>query len=173
MTGEAICYRPIGTIRTPFQSLAGMPIQPSSSDGARGRLELLPHYAEGLLDLDGFSHIILIYHLHASRGFELRVTPFLDTERRGVFATRAPRRPNSIGMSVVRLLSIEGAVVQVEDVDVLDGTPLLDIKPYVPDFESTTDVRLGWLEKTPRGSRRSRADDRFLVSDDVEQTDLS
>lgn len=152
-------YRPIGFIRSPFKERRGMPIQPTRGRGARGTIEIMPEYADGLADLDGFSHIVLIYYFHRSQGFDLRVTPFLDTEKRGLFATRAPRRPNAIGLSVVRLLGIEGNLVTVQDVDMLDGTPLLDIKPYVPEFDIHTEVREGWLESVRH--REVDSDDRF------------
>ena len=122
----SIEYEPIGIIHTPFTDLEGMPIQPAGASGGKGTVEILPEYAEGLADLDGFSHIVLLYHFHRSTGFKLRVTPFLDDQPRGLFATRAPKRPNPIGLSVVKLVKVEGPVVRVENVDVLDGTPLLD-----------------------------------------------
>ncbi len=104
-----------------------------------------PRFEAGLKDLAGFSHIILIYHFHASNGYVLEVKPFLDDSLRGVFATRAPRRPNPIGLSVVRLVSVEGCTLRIQDVDVLDGTPLLDIKPLVPEFDSPRVDSIGWL----------------------------
>jgi tRNA-Thr(GGU) m(6)t(6)A37 methyltransferase TsaA len=152
-------YRPIGLIHTPFKQREGMPIQPSRGRGVRGTVEVAPEYADGLADLDGFSHVVLIYHFHQSHGFDLRVTPFLDTQKRGLFATRAPRRPNAIGLSVVRLLGIEGNRIAVQDLDILDGTPLLDIKPYVPEFDHRTEVREGWLEGVK--DRNVDSDDRF------------
>ena len=152
-------YRPIGLIHTPFTERQGMPIQPSRGLGVRGTVEVAPEFADGLADLDGFSHVVLIYHFHRSQGFDLRVTPFLDTEKRGLFATRAPRRPNAIGLSVVRLLGIEGNRIEVQDLDILDGTPLLDIKPYVPEFDQRTKVCEGWLEGVK--NRRVDSDDRF------------
>ena len=156
-----ICYRPIGTIHSPFHEIEGMPIQPAGAAGVRGWIEVLPEYVEGLKDLAGFSHIYLLYHLHQAGACRLTVTPFMDTQPRGLFATRAPRRPNPIGLSVVRLLSVEGNVLQVENVDVLDGTPLLDIKPYVPEFDDHPAERVGWL-KDARGQVGSkRSDDRF------------
>jgi len=136
-----------------------MPIQPSRGRGVRGTVEVAPEFADGLADLDGFSHVVLIYHFHRSQGFDLRVTPFLDTVKRGLFATRAPRRPNAIGLSVVRLLGIEGNRIEVQDLDILDGTPLLDIKPYVPEFDHRTEVCEGWLERVK--NRDVDSDDRF------------
>ena len=137
-----------------------MPIQPSRGRGVRGTVEVAPEFADGLADLDGFSHVVLIYHFHRSQGFDLRVTPFLDTEKRGLFATRAPRRPNAIGLSVVCLLGIEGNRIAVQDLDILDGTPLLDIKPYVPEFDHRTEVCEGWLEGVK--NRSVDSDDRFV-----------
>jgi tRNA-Thr(GGU) m(6)t(6)A37 methyltransferase TsaA len=152
-------YSPIGIVRSPFTKRAGMPIQPSRGRGVKATVELRPEFVPGLADLEGFSHIVLLYHFHQSRGYELRVTPFLDREQRGVFATRAPRRPNPIGLSVVKLIRIEGAVLHIEDVDLLDGTPVLDIKPYVPEFDEPEDFRLGWLAAVRRHEVKS--DDRF------------
>ena len=154
-------FRPIGTIHTPFTEKKGMPIQPTAGKGIRGSVELLPEFAPGLKDLDGFSHVILLYAFHRSEGYELEVTPFLDTVKRGVFATRAPRRPNPIGLSVVRLVSVDGRVLTIEDVDMLDGTPLLDVKPFVPVFDQPTDVRFGWLEAARARAQQARSDERF------------
>ncbi|MDY7028919.1 MAG: tRNA (N6-threonylcarbamoyladenosine(37)-N6)-methyltransferase TrmO [Spirochaetota bacterium] len=147
-------FHSIGTVHSPFQELSGMPIQPPASQGARGRVIVNEEYAEGLLDLEGFSHIILLYVFHRCRGYNLQVTPFLDTVPRGLFATRAPRRPNPIGLSVVQLEAVEGNVLYIRDVDVLDGTPLLDIKPYVPYYTILREQcgPAGW--KNP--GRRSR-----------------
>jgi len=122
-------------------------------------VEVLPRYQAGLRDLDGFSHIVLLCYLHKATGCRLEVVPFLDTQPRGLFATRAPARPNPIGLSVVRLTGIAGNVLSVEDVDILDGTPLLDIKPYVPEFDERGPVRLGWLEQARR--QRTLSDTRF------------
>ncbi len=152
---------PIGVIHSPFSMLEGMPIQPAGAAGVQGTVEVFEAFQAGLEDLDGFSHVILLYHLHRSSGFDLRVVPFLDTRPRGLFATRAPRRPNAIGLSVVELDRVEGGVLHVRNVDVLDGTPLLDIKPYVPEFDGPTGVRVGWLEKTQEAVRDRRSDERF------------
>ena len=152
---------PIGIIHTPFTSLEGMPIQPAAAAGIRGTIEMLEEYHEGLKDLDGFSHIILLYHFHRSNEFNLHVVPFMDNEPRGLFATRAPRRPNQIGLSVVQLDSIENGVLHIQNVDILDGTPLLDIKPYVPEFDSAADIRTGWLEQARKTVSRRKSDDRF------------
>ena len=130
---DPITYHPIGIIHNPFEKPVDMPIQPSAADGAEGQVELLPEFVEGLADLAGFSHIILLYHLHISKGYRLRVTPFLDDKERGLFSTRSPSRPNPIGLSVVRLLAVKGCTMRVGNVDIVDGTPLLDIKPHHPE----------------------------------------
>lgn len=154
-------FTPIGVIHTPHTRLGNMPIQPTGAVGIRGWIDLAPDYVDGLKDLEGFSHIILLFHFHQSQGYNLRVTPYLDTTAHGVFATRAPKRPNPIGLSIVKLLSIEGSRIEIENVDILDGTPLLDIKPYVPVFDEPTEVRFGWLEKARDEVPTKRSDDRF------------
>jgi tRNA-Thr(GGU) m(6)t(6)A37 methyltransferase TsaA len=156
-----IRFRPIGVIRTRFKKTAGMPIQPRGAGKAKGTIELRPEYGEGLRDLSGFSHVVLLYHFHKAKKAKLLVTPFMDTEKRGVFATRAPSRPNAIGLSIVRLVSVEGATLTVEGIDVLDGTPLLDIKPFVPEFDTVRFVKTGWLGRARRRVARARSDDRF------------
>ncbi|MCG6896546.1 MAG: tRNA (N6-threonylcarbamoyladenosine(37)-N6)-methyltransferase TrmO [Thiocapsa sp.] len=154
-------YAPIGIIHSPFADPAEMPIQPTGAAGVTGTVEMFEAFREGLADLDGFSHIILLYHFHRSRGFDLRVVPFLDSQPRGLFATRAPKRPNPIGVSVVALDRVDGGSLHVRNVDILDGTPLLDIKPYVPAFDAPSDVRCGWLEKAHRTVAKHRSDNRF------------
>ena len=139
-----------------------MPIQPTGARGIQGRIELRPEYSTGLKDLEGFSHLLVLYHFHRVTGYQLQVTPFLDSEERGLFATRAPRRPNPIGLSVVRLMKIEGATLYLENVDVLDGTPVLDIKPYIPEFDSPDEARAGWLEQKKTDAQTFRADGRFV-----------
>lgn len=156
-----IIFRPIGIIRTPFKDVEGMPIQPAGSQEVEGRVLLDRAYEEGLNDIEGFSHLILIYHFHKSRGFKLNVLPFLDDHERGVFATRAPRRPNAIGLSVVSLLKREKNELHVGHIDVVDQTPLLDIKPYVPAFDSMDETAIGWLEGKANKSRNMRSDKRF------------
>jgi tRNA-Thr(GGU) m(6)t(6)A37 methyltransferase TsaA len=151
----------IGTIHSPFTELEGMPIQPAGAAGVKGTVEVLPDYSDGLQDVAGFSHLILLYAFHRSRGFDLRVVPFMDGTSRGVFATRAPRRPNPIGLSVVRMVRVEGRVLHVENVDVIDGTPLLDIKPYVPGFDPSGEIRIGWLAEAGHAVAAARADSRF------------
>jgi tRNA (adenine37-N6)-methyltransferase len=154
-------YTPIGIIHSPFKEPVGMPIQPTGAAGVAGTVEVFEDFRAGLKDLEGFSHIILLYHFHRSQGFNLHVVPFMDSQIRGLFATRAPRRPNPVGLSVVRLLRIENGVLHIENVDILDGTPLLDIKPYVPDFDAPKEVRTGWLEETGKTVAKRKADDRF------------
>jgi len=158
---EEISYRPIGVIRSPYKETEGTPIQTTGAKGVGGTVEILPECAEGLKDLDGFSHIILIYHFHLSKGYSLTVKPFLDDAPRGVFATRAPKRPNAIGLSVVRLVKIEGATLHIEDVDIVDSTPLLDIKPYVPEFDGKKAERIGWLAGRAERAAKTEADMRF------------
>jgi tRNA-Thr(GGU) m(6)t(6)A37 methyltransferase TsaA len=154
-------YTPIGIIHSPFRELQGMPIQPAGAVGVKGTVELFEEFRGGLKDLDGFSHIILLYHFHRSQGFNLHVVPFMDQEPRGLFATRAPKRPNAIGLSVVRLDTVNDGVLYIQNLDILDGTPLLDIKPYVPEFDSQTGVRTGWLELVGNIVTRKKSDDRF------------
>ena len=139
--------KPIGIIHTPYESPEGMPIQPAGAAGVHGTIEVYKEYQAGLKDLEGFSHIILLYHFHRSQGFNLHIVPFMDTQPRGLFATRAPKRPNPIGLSVVQLDRIENNTLHVQNVDILDGTPLFDIKPYVGRFESRDGVRCGWQDE--------------------------
>jgi tRNA-Thr(GGU) m(6)t(6)A37 methyltransferase TsaA len=141
--------RPIGEIHTPFIDKRDTPIQASRST-AMGQVEVYPAYSDGLRDLDGFSHIILLYAFHRSDDYALIVTPFLDDQERGLFATRYPERPNPIGLSIVRLLIVHDQLLDIAGVDMLDGTPLLDIKPYVPDFDMPADVRTGWYASRRR-----------------------
>ena len=136
--------RPIGTVRSPFKEPPGTPIQPGAAAGTQGMVEVFPEYGAGLKDLEGFSHLILLYYFHLAPGFSLLVQPFLDDQKRGLFATRAPARPNPIGISTVRLERVDGTRLYIREVDIVDGTPLLDIKPYVPDFDTRTDVKTGW-----------------------------
>ena len=135
--------KPVGVIHSPFTDKKKTPIQPVRSE-ALGKVEVYPEYAEGLEDLEGFSHIILLYVFDRSQGYSLMVTPFLDDKQHGLFATRHPHRPNPIGLSIVRLLERKGNLLEIEGVDVLDGTPLLDIKPYVPDFDLHPEASTGW-----------------------------
>lgn len=138
-----------------------MPIQSRLAKGAKGRIELKEEFVPGLLDLDGFSHIILVYYFHESKDFRLQVEPFLENKKHGVFATRAPKRPNAIGMSVVKLLRIDNNILEVENIDVLDGTPLLDIKPYIPQFDIHQVEKSGWIEDKEDDMKDIKSDDRF------------
>ena len=154
-----IHYRSIAVVKSPFCITEGMPIQPSRAKDVLGKVVVMPEYSEGLRDLEGFSHIILLCHLHKARSFELLVVPFLDDKPRGLFSTRAPSRPNPIGLSVVRLLSVSGNTLEIADIDLLDGTPVLDIKPYVGEFDNRADAQFGWLQAARERVRLS--DNRF------------
>lgn len=163
MHNNKIIYEPIGTIHSPFKDLEGMPIQPIGAKGIKGEIHLKEKFIEGLKDLEGFSHIILIYHLHLSYGYNMHVKPFLDNTERGVFATRAPKRPSPIGMSVVCLEKVEGSKIFISNVDIVDGTPLLDIKPYIPHFDKCKgeEVQIGWFEDKHEEAHHKKSDDRF------------
>ena len=161
---ETFQYRPIGIIHSPFDKPEGMPIQPVGARGIKGTVDVQAEYEDGLKDLDGFSHIILIYHFHLAEGYSLQVKPFLDDTPRGIFAVRAPRRPNPIGISVVRLERMEGTRLHISNIDVVDGTPLLDVKPYVPDFDGVEDVQIGWLADRADRATGKRSDERFKSS---------
>lgn len=161
MSEQRFNVTPIGFLQTPYKDIQNMPIQPSGASGVAGKLILKPEFIEGIKDLDGFSHIYLIYLFHKVNSYQLTVTPFLDSEVHGVFATRAPKRPNPFGLSVVRLLSIEENVLNLENVDMLDGTPILDIKPYIPAFDHPKNVRIGWLEGRGDSVKTKRSDGRF------------
>lgn len=159
---QSVTYEPIGVIHSPHTQLEGMPIQPAGAAGVKGWIEVDPRYEEGLRDLDGFSHVILLYHFHQSSGYQLTVKPFMDKTPRGLFSTRAPRRPNPIGLSIVRLVGLQGYRMEIENVDILDGTPLLDIKPYAPAFDRVDGVRSGWLTPVQDDVNDTRSDDRFV-----------
>lgn len=161
MSDDAIFYKPIGLIYTPYRRIQDMPIQPSGALKVRGKLVLNPELLAGITDLEGFSYVYLIYHFHQVQNSELIVTPFLDKKPHGVFATRAPKRPNPIGLSIVKLISIEENILIVENVDMLDGTPILDIKPYVPAFDQHTQVKVGWLTGYEDDVKAKRSDERF------------
>jgi tRNA-Thr(GGU) m(6)t(6)A37 methyltransferase TsaA len=154
---------PIGVIHSPHQRADRTPIQAALARGVRGTVEVFPEYAGGLRDLDGFERIWLVYWFDRAKPAELVVTPYLDTTPRGLFATRAPCRPNPIGLSAVRLLGIVGSVLQVEGLDILDNTPLLDIKPYIPAFDAFEAKRIGWYGNAKGGS--VAADGRFAAGE--------
>ena len=162
---ESITYEPIGVVRSPFKEPRGTPIQPPAAVGVEGTVEINPGLVDGLKDLDGFAHIILIYHFHLSKPSSLQLKPFMDDEPHGVFAMRGPSRANPIGLSVVRLTEIEGNLLRVKDVDIVDGSPLLDVKPYVLHFDLRDDpeVRIGWLDQNVQKLEASRDDGRFAV----------
>jgi tRNA-Thr(GGU) m(6)t(6)A37 methyltransferase TsaA len=157
-----IKYKPIGVIHSPFKEPKGTPIQPAGAKGIEGTVEVFPEYAEGIKDVEGFSHIILIYHFHLSKGASLRVKPYMDSEARGIFATRAQGRPNPIGISIVRLIGVDANILHIQDVDIVDGTPLLDIKPYVPEFDIRGAEKIGWLERNVHKLSTSKDDGRFV-----------
>jgi tRNA-Thr(GGU) m(6)t(6)A37 methyltransferase TsaA len=158
---KKITYTPIGIIRSPFTEPEGTPIQPPAAKGVKGTVELSEEYTAGLEDLEGFSHIILLYAFHLVKKPKLRVRPFLDDHTHGVFSTRAPNRPNPIGISVVKLVRVEKNVLHVEDLDIVDGTPLLDIKPYVPGFDDREASGIGWLQKNIDRLSGKKDDGRF------------
>lgn len=158
---DTIAFQPIGTVHSPFYSKEGMPIQPPGAKGIKGMVEILPEYTRALEDLDGFSHIILLYHFHKSSTCSLTVEPFLHNKAHGVFATRAPNRPNPIGISIVELEYIENNIIHIVNVDILDGTPLLDIKPYVPEFDYQEEARSGWLAESDDTVYDTKSDKRF------------
>jgi tRNA (adenine37-N6)-methyltransferase len=157
---ENIYCQPVGIIHTPFKTPVDMPLQAIAGKGVAGSIEIFPEYQEGLKDLDGFSHLILIYYMHLAGSPSLTVLPFLDSEPRGVFSTRHPRHPNMLGLSIVRLVSVEGCTLQIEDLDMIDGSPLLDIKPYVPTFDIRENVSIGWLAKNVEQVHTVKADHR-------------
>jgi tRNA-Thr(GGU) m(6)t(6)A37 methyltransferase TsaA len=159
---ENIIYQPIGIIHSPYKNLQDMPIQPGGAQNVLGELVVNPHLSAGLTDLDGFSHLYLIYHFHKTQSHQLIVQPFLDDQPHGVFSTRAPKRPNPIGLSIVRLIAIKANVLVLENVDILDGTPILDIKPYVPAFDAPENVEIGWLTGKDQGANTKRSDERFV-----------
>jgi len=162
MDEDEIKYKPIGIIHSPFREPRGTPIQSAAAKDVEGTVEVFPEYVEGLKDIDGFSHIILVYHFHLVKGISLKVKPYMDDALRGIFATRAPPRPNPIGISVVRLVKVEGNILRIRDVDIVDGTPLLDIKPYVPEFDVRKVEKIGWLKKRVSKLHRAKDDGRFM-----------
>ncbi|CAN5248234.1 tRNA (N6-threonylcarbamoyladenosine(37)-N6)-methyltransferase TrmO [soil metagenome] len=141
---DIVC-RPIGIVRSRFTEAVDMPVQTAGAPDEPGRVELQPEFVPGLRDIEGFDYLILLTHLHRCAQERLEVTPFLDTQSHGVFATRAPARPNRIGLSIVRLLRVDGATLHFEGNDMVDGTPVIDIKPYVPRFDVRTTERIGWF----------------------------
>lgn len=157
-----INFKQIGTIYSDFIRRDGMPIQSTGALEVKGKIVLDKDLAEGLNDLLGFSHIMLIYYFHKSVGFELETKPFLDNKKRGVFSTRAPKRPNAIGISVVKLLEIENNTLFIENVDMVNETPLLDIKPYIPEFDCHQVEKQGWIENKINKLNAIKSDKRFM-----------
>ncbi|MDR3291146.1 MAG: tRNA (N6-threonylcarbamoyladenosine(37)-N6)-methyltransferase TrmO [Methanobrevibacter sp.] len=157
-------FNSIGMIYSPFKNLKGMPIQPIGGEGVKGEIHINEGLKNGLKDLNGFSHLILIYYLHKSKGFSLEVTPFLDNNTHGVFATRSPKRPNSVGLSIVKLDSIEDNILYISNMDILDETPLLDIKPYVPQLNGIKNdsIKIGWFEEKHFSAKDKLSDARFI-----------
>ncbi len=162
MNSKRIIYKPVGIIHSPFKNIEGVPIQPAAANGIKGRIELYKKYTQGLLGLGGFSHIILIYHLHLSKDYSLKVIPFLLDSEQGVFATRAPKRPNPIGISVVKVERIRRNIIDIANVDIVEGTPLLDIKPYASSFDNVKNEKIGWLSERIKDVNNVRSDNRFL-----------
>ncbi len=158
---KSITLLPIGVIHSQHKTKTGTPIQPSHLQHSTGEVEIFQEFQRGLRDLDGFSKIWLLFHLHAMKDSKLEVTPYLDDQTRGVFATRAPSRPNPIGLSLVDLLSISDGILKVNGLDILDGTPLLDIKPFIPDIDHAQEAKIGWLEGKAKYFKTQTADDRF------------
>jgi len=159
---DSILIQPIGIIHTPYSDIKNMPIQPIAATGIKGYIELLPEYAEGLKDMEGFSHITLVYHFHKINGYDLITIPFMDDKPHGIFACKAPKRPNAIGISTVLLLGIDGNIIHIEQVDMLDGTPLIDIKPFYPRYDNRENVTTGWLEKNiDLPLEKLRSDERY------------
>jgi tRNA-Thr(GGU) m(6)t(6)A37 methyltransferase TsaA len=157
-----ISYIPIGIIHSPFKESKGTPIQYSAAKDVEGTIDIFPEYLDGLDSLSGFSHIILIYHFHHAKKHSLKVIPFMDNKEHGVFSTRAPMRPNHIGFSIVKLDSVDNNILRISGLDILDGTPLLDIKPYVPEFDHIEANRTGWLEKNVKKLTKMEDDGRFI-----------
>lgn len=157
-----ITYHPIGIVHSPYKYPEGTPVQPAASE-MNATIEIFPGYAEGLKDLDGFSHIYVLFHLHLAVSKSLMVIPFLDTEKHGVFSTRAPGRPNPIGISVVCLESISDNILYVKNIDILDGSPVLDIKPYIPRFDVFETYKNGWFDKVNHKIEDLSDDGRFKI----------
>ncbi len=156
-----VTFKPIGIIHSPFKTLENIPIQNSGAKGERGTVLIFPDFATGLQDLDGFSHLILLYHLHLVSRTSLLVKPFMDNVERGIFATRSPVRPNPIGLTVVKLIEIKNNLLIIEDLDMLDQTPLLDIKPCLPMIDDIKNLRLGWLSDKINDFETVKSDNRF------------
>ena len=164
---KKITLNPIGIIHSPFKEIVGTAIQSVFSKAGEGTVEIFPEFKQGLKDLDGFSHIILIYHFHKSKGYQLICRPFLDDVQRGVFAIRTPRRPNPVGFSIVRLKEIRGNIISVSSLDILDETPLIDIKPYIPQFDAPKASKLGWFKKAFKKKKSTVVSDDFFAEENL------
>jgi tRNA (adenine37-N6)-methyltransferase len=158
---ESVSFHTIGVIHTPFKETKGTPISSLAGYGVRGTIELFEEYAEGLKDIDGFSHLSLIYYMHLVQKVGLVGIPFMDDKPHGVFAMRSPLRPNHIGISVIKLLAVHNNILDIEDLDIIDGTPLLDIKPYLPEMDSRTECRTGWFASNIQKMFSIRDDGRY------------
>mgnify|MGYP000580734794 CR=1 FL=1 len=152
-SNREITYHSIGIIHSPFKSVSGIPVQPTMGKGLEGTVEIFPEYCDALVDIEGFSHIVLIFHLHLSKGYSLRVVPYGESTLRGLFTTRSPRRPNPIGISIVRLAKVNDCILHIRDLDIVDGTPLLDIKPYIPFLDERHDAHIGWISQKAQKKR--------------------
>lgn len=162
MQDRGIEFKPIGFVKSPIDSPKNAPIQPSGARDLAGEIIIEEQFSGGLKDLAGFSHIIVLYHFHLSNGYKLHCKPFLDDAIHGIFAIRGPARPNPIGLSVVELKSVVDNRLYIKGVDMVDGTPVLDIKPYVPQFDVRENVRIGWLEGKAEKGATAKSDDRFV-----------
>jgi len=156
-----IHFKSIGVVHSPYKTVENMPIQSSASKDVEAEIEVFDKYKEGLSDLEGFSHIYVIFFLNMVKEPKLKVVPFLDTVERGIFATRSPARPNPVGLSLVELISVNDNIIKIRGVDMLDGSPVIDIKPYVPDFEKSENVRKGWFEGKSHKAEEILSDKRF------------
>lgn len=164
MLKKDVVLQLIGVLHTPHQQLENMPIQPSGAREVTGIAELFPEYSEGLIDLDGFSHAILLYHLHKSTGHKLKVKPFMDTVEHGVFATRSPCRSAAVGLSIVRVQAVEQGRLIFTGADMLDGTPLIDIKPFFGAVDNQPGAVSGWLESKDKTLAETHRSDRRFCS---------
>jgi len=157
---ETVSYRPIGIIHSPFKENVGIPRQAVGASEVKGTIEILDDFSEGLQDLGDFSHIVVVFHLHLVKSPRLKAYPPWDGREHGVFATRSPYRPNPVGVSVVRLVGIDGNNLHISGIDMAEGSPVLDIKPYIPDLNPTKEVKIGWLTGKVEGMNQSKSGDR-------------
>jgi tRNA-Thr(GGU) m(6)t(6)A37 methyltransferase TsaA len=159
---EQVSIQTIGIVHSMFKQQTGTPIQPTAAKEIKGTIEIESKFKDGLCDLDGFSHIVILFGFHLSQDYKLKVTPYLDDRPRGLFSTRAPKRPSQIGMSIVRLDKIEDTTLHITGVDMLNGTPVLDIKPYIPKLNPDGEIKIGWLENAQKQFDHKKADDRMI-----------